>query len=365
MNSLPKRTSLIGDTLSVIRSGIKRKRWVNYLPSERELAKQLQVSRPTVRTALSVLQKDNWIRVSHGRRTSIQKSRIQLTPRINHKIVTLLCAKKLSQMHSTMLLRINRLQELFYHSRVEFRIYTRPRCFSFHPDRILQSLLEEIQSGCWILSEPNRAVQQWFNAKKKPCIIMGTACNSFQIPCVDINQYALGHHAIGLFLARGYSNIGLVLNESGGSGDEQLLAGFLSPWKKGKLETKPPLILHHDGSFAQIQMRLLSLISQNTLPSALLVGDSASCIATVTTLQKIGVGIPKDIALICRDWDVAFDYISPLIAYYSYSKKVMGHIIFKTAMKILKSEPAPKTRNFLIPEFVEGDSFKMKEANKF
>ena len=42
-------------TLEVVREGIAAGLWKNQLPGERELSRRLQVSRPTLRTALKLL----------------------------------------------------------------------------------------------------------------------------------------------------------------------------------------------------------------------------------------------------------------------------------------------------------------------
>lgn len=358
MNRLPKRASLVGETLSILRDGIKGNRWIDYLPSERMLAKQLQVSRPTVRTALHILQKNNWVQISHGQRTRIQGTNGKIPPQLDRKLVTFLCAKKLNQMSHSALLRINGLRERFYNSGVDFRICIRPRCFSARPDQILQSLTQETRSGCWLLYETNYAIQKWFAANKQtPCLITGITYNSFHIPCVGINQYALGRHAAGLFLARSYSNISLVLKKSEEAKDEELIAGFTSPWTETQVKTHPPIILRHNGSLTQIQRHLHPIISKDAAPAALFVGDSISCIAIISSLQKSGKRIPADIVLICRSSDMVFDYVSPSIACYTYSEEVMAHTIFQATQRILKDEPPTQTKKLLIPEFREGESF--------
>ena len=357
VNRLPKRTSLVGETLSVLRAGIGIGRWVDRLPSERELAKQLQVSRPTVRTALRTLQKDGWVQISHGRRTRIQGRRSELPTRVNRNLVALLCPQNLNQIRPATLLRIDALRGQFHDAGVGFHVYIRPRCFSAHPERMLQSIVKEVRAGCWLLHDTNRAVQQWFAANETPCLIAGTTYDPFHIPCVDINQYALGHHAVGLFLGHGHSRIGFVLKKSGAAGDKDALSGFTTPWRQDKEGTQPPVILRHDGSLKQIRRSLLTVASRGDLPSALFVGDAMSCLAVVTVLQEAGSKIPRDVALICRESDMIFDYVTPSIARYSHSEKVMERAIFQTTMRILNGESPAKSKKLLMPEFVPGESF--------
>ena len=357
VNRLPKRTSLLAETLSVLRAGIGIGRWVDCLPSERELAKQLQVSRPTVRTALRTLQKDGWVRISHGRRSRIEGRRSELPRRANRNLVALLCPDNLNQIRPGTLLRIDGLRGQFHDAGVDFHVYIRPRCFSAHPERMLQSIVKEVRAGCWLLHGTNRAVQQWFAANQTPCLIAGTTFDPLSIPCVDINQHALCRHAAGLLLSHGHSRIGFVLKKSGAAGDKDALSGFTAACREGQVGTNPPVILRHDGSLAAIRGILDGAISRGDLPSGLFIGDAMSCLAVVMALQSAGKRIPQNTALICRNSDMIFDYVTPSIARYSHSEKVMERAIFQTTMKILNGETPVRPRKLLMPEFVPGESF--------
>ena len=82
-----------------------------------------------------------------------------------------------------------------------------------------------------------------------------------------------------------------------------------------------------------------------------------SCLAVVMALQSAGKRIPQNTALICRNSDMIFDYVTPSIARYSHSEKVMERAIFQTTMKILNGETPVRPRKLLMPEFVPGESF--------
>ena len=356
MHRVPKRSSLLGETLSVLRDGMRMGRWIDCFPGERELAEQLQVSRPTVRTALRILQKDGWVQISHGRRTRIQGRRSELPTRVNRKLVALLCPDNLNQIRPATLLRIDGLRGRFHDVGVDFQVYIRPRCFSAHPERMLQSIVREVRAGCWILQRTNRAVQQWFASNRVPCMMTGMTYDGVPIPCIDTNQYALSHHAVGLFRNRGHSRIGFLLRESGSAGDEDAVAGFSAAWREEEFKTGRPLVMRHEGSLDQIRRTIKSVSFRGYNPTALLVGDAMAYLAVVTLLQRAGKRIPEDVALICRAWDMFFDYMTPSVACYSCSETVMGHTIFQTTMEILRGESPGKRKKLLIPEFVPGES---------
>jgi len=80
MLQLPKRTSLITQTVEALRHAIEEGVWHEVLPGERELADRFQVSRPTLREALKILQRNQVIEVAHGKRRTIVTANLTKSP---------------------------------------------------------------------------------------------------------------------------------------------------------------------------------------------------------------------------------------------------------------------------------------------
>ncbi|MEO7599126.1 MAG: GntR family transcriptional regulator, partial [Opitutus sp.] len=71
MHRIPQRVSLIVQTHDVIVDGIRSGRWKGQLPGERKLGHDLQVSRWTLRGALSMLSREGVIKIAHGQACAI------------------------------------------------------------------------------------------------------------------------------------------------------------------------------------------------------------------------------------------------------------------------------------------------------
>jgi LacI family transcriptional regulator len=262
----------------------------------------------------------------------------------------------LQKTRPSILLRIDELRGQFHNVGVDFEVYTRPRCFSAQPDRMLQSVVSEVRAGCWILIRTNRAVQEWFVNNKVPCVMSGTAYDGVDLPCIDINQFALCRHAVGLFQSRGHSRIGFLVREASSAGDEDAVAGFTAAWREGRIESSRPLVIRYYGGRSQIGKALESPAFREYNPTALLVGGPLCCLAAMTHLQWAGKRIPQDVAIICRASDMFFDYLTPSIACYSQFETVMEHAIFQTAMEVLQGNSHGMRKKLLMPEFVPGES---------
>jgi len=71
----PQRQTLIKQTVDALREGMDSGIWKNALPGERELCRRFQVSRPTLRAALEIVQREGLIAVQQGKRSVILKRR--------------------------------------------------------------------------------------------------------------------------------------------------------------------------------------------------------------------------------------------------------------------------------------------------
>src|SRR6478609_4245502 len=67
----PQRSSLVAETVNVMRRAIESGMWRDHLPGERTLCAMWQISRPTLRSALDVLRREKLVEVGHGRRTRL------------------------------------------------------------------------------------------------------------------------------------------------------------------------------------------------------------------------------------------------------------------------------------------------------
>ena len=68
---LPRRLSLVDQTVRSLRDGISSGHWQSHLPGERELCEYLQIGRNTLRAALQELERSGWLEVLHGQRRRI------------------------------------------------------------------------------------------------------------------------------------------------------------------------------------------------------------------------------------------------------------------------------------------------------
>ena len=63
MLNMPQRQTLTRQTVDALREGMANGIWKGFLPGERELCSFLQISRPTLRAALEIVEREGLIAV--------------------------------------------------------------------------------------------------------------------------------------------------------------------------------------------------------------------------------------------------------------------------------------------------------------
>jgi DNA-binding transcriptional MocR family regulator len=111
MVHLPQRTSLVAQTVKILREAIESGQWPQYLPGEFELTRLLHVSRVTLRAALAELERRKLIRGGQGRRREVIRKRRSQTPGSARKSVVLLSPVPLHQLPASTVFWMDKLRE--------------------------------------------------------------------------------------------------------------------------------------------------------------------------------------------------------------------------------------------------------------
>lgn len=322
------RRSLIEEAAEVLRKAIAGSRWTEHLPSERRLAVELGISRPTLRAALELLNRDGLIVSAQGRRTRLRMPSSSTQSPV--KGVALLSPVPVHEMPPFVLLWIDQLRSQLARRHLLLHVQVGRAEFARRlPDNALRSLTSGSPGTTWILYQSTEPMQRWFATHRVPCVVVGSTHPGIDLPAVDRDYRSVCRHAVGLLAGRGYRNLGLLIQRPQFGGDKESIDGFHSGLSDGTRRRVSGHVWLHDGSPQGICDALNTALASKPLPDALIVARTAFALTALTHLLQRGIRIPEDMALVCRDDDTYLDDLIPPIARYAVDPAQFAKRIFK------------------------------------
>ena len=193
MNPAPA-LSLAENVANKIKQMILSGSLVNVLPGERELGNRLSVGRETVRKALTILEKENWIapaRIKVPRRI-LKAAADNMGPDassfpIQEKKATIgfLTSQPIKRLAQSVLVEVYTILKILEEDGISVRIFEAPWLLGNNPDKRLAKLVGKSECVCWILHRSSEQSQLWFKTHGIPCIVRGTSYQSSNLPYLD------------------------------------------------------------------------------------------------------------------------------------------------------------------------------------
>lgn len=358
---IPQRQSLVAQTAAAIRKGLEDGVWKEYLPGARRLSKSLQVSRPTVQSALKLLAKDGTVEISHGRRIRVRVfagGRRKAAPR---QMVAVITSEPMSEFHSQARRMISetraQLAEIGFNTEILVCGSASPRS----QIRKIVSFLGQNRIACCLLTGVSRAVQQWFSDRDLPALVLGSCNPSVRLPSVDIDYEAVCRHSAGVFLRHGHRRMALVAAKSDLPGMIAGEKGFLDAARKAHERGANAVVLRHNGTTPNICARLEALMNAPQPPTALLVAHPQHALVVLVHLLKRGFDVPGDVSLIARDEDAMFDSLNPPVAHYKYDE-VFVRLITRTIRQLVTEKYLNPQSHLISPQFFQGATLREPRA---
>ena len=352
--TLPKRSSLVAQTVQSLCEGIGSGHWRDRLPGERELSEQLQVGRRTIGAALAELQRKGWLEVAHRQRRRINPQRVAARHGALRRMVVVLSPSPLQTMSPQALLVMDVLRERLTEAGIAMELHVMPRCFTAHPARALQKFVPTKPAAVWVLTSAEEPTQRWFAAQRLPCLVVGSCRPGIDLPSVDADHRAACLHAAARLMRQRRQRIALVVPHSALGGDVASVEAM-----REAIETRPGAklrVLRHGGTAAQICSMLDAILREPAPPTAYVVIRAPHVITVMMHLQRRGRRIPQDVAVIARDDDTSLRFTSPSVARYAVNAAQLARRISQAVRQLIESGTLPARTIRLLPVFVPGDS---------
>lgn len=350
---LPRRRSLVDETVRALRLAIARGNWVEFLPGERELSIRFQVSRPTLRAALEVLARDGEIARSARRRCRLLEDRPRRKRPLS-RLIAAIAPRPLLAMPPSAVVMVDELRTNLSRAGFHLEMIVSPACFSNKPERALRELTARTAASAWITFGSREPTQRWFHRSGLACLVAGSCSPGIPLPSVDLDYRAACRHAGGLFRKKGHRHVLLCLPEGATGGEAESEAGLREALTG---DPSPHLtVLRHDGDPARLLSQLDAALRSSHPPTGILVARAVHVLTVLTHLLRSGYRLPRDLALVSRDDEAFLGHLSPQVARYTVDPALFPKKLSAAALKLAESGTAPPLAIRLIPRFVAGET---------
>ena len=310
-SEVPQRTTLVSQTITVLERSLIDARWTGQLPSQHELCNQLMISRTTLRAALQELARRGLVDVRQGCPMKIRKRPIAPPPSRELTRVVVLLPQPLWRLRPSVARWVSELRPLLLSSDLELVLVEGGHPYRTQPAAHLEKLVLSHPRSAWVLFVSTLGMQQWFAARRLPVVLVGSVFPGLDLPSIEYDHAAIAQHAAATLAAAGHTRTAILLQNTGSAADAMTCDDFAAARPSG---TPAPLVLEHDGSLTQIESRLRRLARLPDRPTAVFVSKSHAIPAALTILPRMGLQLPRDLSVICREDDPFLEYLVPAVA---------------------------------------------------
>lgn len=354
---IPKRNSLATQAAVSIRKAIEEGTWQEHLPSERRLCEMLQVSRPTIRTALRMLAKNGLIEIRQGRRNKLLTQPKRSSAR-QSRLVGLITAEPFSHLSSATYQSISEMRGHLAEQGFTTEVIICQARNARGQRRKLEDFVRQNRPFCCVLLSVSKELQQWFATHSVPALVLGSCHPEVQLPSLDTDYRSVCRHAGGIFLSKGHRSMAFVIPNTGVAGDIASEEGFLESIKLNRHNDARATIVRHNGTAQSISAKLDALFNSAHAPTALLVAKPQHVFIVIIYLLKRGLTVPDRVSFIARDQDYILETVSPPIAQYKFEEDTFAHRLSRLMLQLVSQGYLAAEPNLIFPKYSPGGTVK-------
>jgi DNA-binding LacI/PurR family transcriptional regulator len=338
------RLSLVEQTALHLQRGFEAGRWQGALPGVLRLAAELGVSKDTTEAALVLLESRGCI-VSRGRgrRREIVPDASAGKFRQSLRIGMLLrdgLAKSVSQTQEIFLKLTHDLESLGH------KPLWAPKSLDdlgHDPERIGR-MVTKCQADAWILSGAAAEVIDWFHRRGIPYILLGGRQGDYPVATASMDSSKALRETVQQLIGLGHARIVLIcLPDWVRPEPGRMVRTFLQQLRDAGLPAGDYNAPWHESTpdgFAKLLESLFKL----TPPTALIVPNLHYAIAVLGFLGTRGLSVPRDLSLVVRSADPAFDWMRPQIAHFQCPTDKLIRRIVQWIDRCAKGKPDRDTK---------------------
>jgi len=163
-------------------------------------------------------------------------------------------------------------------------------------------------------------------AREIPAVFIDRTIDGIELPSVTTDSDTGIREAVDHLAALGHTRIGYIAGPQSTSTGRERYASFVRAAGARHLSLDPALIVFGDFQAESGSAAVRTLLALNEPPTALLVADSPMAIGAIGAIQKLGLRIGTDVALVSFDDIDWLALLDPPVSVIAHSVADMGRI---------------------------------------
>ena len=318
-----QRVSLPERVAAHLRDGIQQGQWGDPFPGEQLLAKDLDVSRHTVRRALQILEKEGVVEGrGHGRSRGISAAGAAMAFQRPLRVAVLRAETGITDNPQACLMLAEIMHSLDAAGYAAF--YCRKSQMELN-DSVPRMTHQLTAAGAdaWVIEGGSRPLLEWCAVQETPCLALygrtaGLSLARTGPDCVQGYRDAtrqlitLGHRRIVLVVREGFREPPL--------GGCEL--AFVEELKAHGIPTGPYNLPDWEETSEGFH-RLMESLFKSTPPTALIIDEVCWFIAALGFLVRHGIRVPEDVSLVSGDCEPFLDMCDPGFAHMRWDYRLI------------------------------------------
>lgn len=336
----PRRLSLVQITAEHLREGFRRGRWSGLLPGVRTLARELEVSKDTVRDALRQLEADGSLQPQgSGKCRKIHAPRDGIGGRARLRVAVLVpLPLHEDNTHSQrLILELRAAIEVEKHDAV---IVHQPVSSTAGSHlRRLARLVAETAADAWIIYSASHEVLKWFAEQPLPALALGGHARGLALASTRTDLAQAMDNCVDELVRYGHRRIVLIAPEWWRKPAPNFAAqAFLARLSHHGLPSSEYNLPEWQESPEGLENLMQALLFA-TPPTTLLLGEPTYCSAIRAWLGEHDRHVPRDVSIVNLMPDPLFQMHRLTYASFNWPEHVHHHRILRWLKNLLAGRP--------------------------
>ncbi len=181
-----------------------------------------------------------------------------------------------------------------------------------------------------------------------PIVFIDEFIKSEQSITISIDDEKAGEEVTNFLINKGHTAIGAVLGNPNVNITQERLEGFSQALRKKQLPVAEPYIVYADTPDTAGQAFLQMWETTSPPPSALFIMTDELLVGVMPVIQRLGIKVPEDLAIICISDGEAPNYFHPAITHLLHDGTKVGQLAIETLFELMKDGKKQRARTLFV-----------------